>query len=144
MHDPNDPKLLEALQRIFTTREELRQIVAYQQQLFDSLQRMLTSQTTMHDHVSKLTDSHNRIQGDTATLVRVRPEIERAIRDLDTSHRQTQSEMRRAIDAIAYVQQEIRKISAIETQLASLQRAVEVLQNGQPGENQNQLRVHHQ
>ncbi|HYH75414.1 MAG TPA: hypothetical protein VD735_05640 [Candidatus Saccharimonadales bacterium] len=119
-HD--DPKLLEALQRIFITRAELQALVDFQQKLFASLQELTVNHRTVHEHVRVLTDSHNRAQGDTGDLLRARGEMTDALRALDASHRQTREDLRRAIEAITYVQQSIHKIERLEDRIEDLER----------------------
>jgi hypothetical protein len=126
MHDPNDPRLLDALQRIFPTRDELRTIAEYQQRLFASLQELDKSHRAVHEHVRNLTESHNRVQNDSGNnLSQIRGEMADSLRNLDSTHRQTREEIRRAIDTLTYIQQEIRKIPSLENRLNQLERDME-------------------
>lgn len=104
MPDPHDPRLIDALQRVFITRDEMRRLADYQQQLFNSLQELTNNHRAVYDHVRKLTDSHNQVQDSSRDLERARSEMLQTLRSLDDSHRQTRDEMRRAIDAINYMQ----------------------------------------
>jgi len=127
MTEVHDPKFIDALRQMFITRDEFRNILDYQQKLFSSLQELSSSHRAVHEHVRKLTESHNRVQDDTTELNRTRNEVVQSLRSLDSLHRQTQGDMREAISAINYMQQEIRKISKIEERLANLEREVKRL-----------------
>lgn len=123
----NDPEFVEALERLFITRSELRQILDYQQKLFSSLQELGSSHRQVHEHVRRLTDSHNRVQGDTTELIRARNDVLRALNTLEDAHRQTQGEVRRAIDTINYMQQAVRDMPRLDERLAKLEREVQRL-----------------
>lgn len=123
MPDRDDEvEFLDSLQRIFATRNDLKTVVEYQQRLFASLQQLNDNHKTVHDHVRKLTDSHNRSQDDTATLVKARNDLNDSLKGLTDSHRQTREEIRRALDTIAHIQKEIHKIPALENRIDKLEQ----------------------
>src|SRR5688572_5240446 len=122
MRAEEDPEFLDALGRIFMTRTDMRNVLDYQQKLFTSLQELSSSHRAVHDHVRKLTESHNRNQSDTTELVRARNQLNDSLRVLDDSHRQTQNDIRRAVETLNYMQQEIRKVPQLEDRIEKLER----------------------
>lgn len=125
MSRANDPELIDAMQRIFMTRDEARSLVEYQQRLFNALQDLTNNHRAVHEHVRKLTDSHNRVQDSTNELVRTRGDLSQLLRGLDDSHRQTRDEIRRAIDAINMMQNEMRKVQALEDRLRRVEQEIQ-------------------
>ena len=124
MQEVNDPKLIDALQRIFITRTEAQGIVDYQQRLFQSLQELTNSHRAVHEHVGKLTESHNRVQNDTVGLNRNRSELTQLLHTLEGSHRQTREDMQKAIEAINRTQTEVNKVAALEAKIAQLEQTL--------------------
>jgi chromosome segregation ATPase len=123
-----DPEFLEALQKIFATRNDIRAIADYQQKLYTSLSELNSSHRSVHDHVRRLSDSHTRGEGNTETLLRAREDLERLLRNLEQAHGQTQSEIRRAAQELNLMQQEVRKVSQLEQRLERLEREVREMQ----------------
>lgn len=128
MANSDDPRFIDALQRVFMTRNEMRELIQYQQKLFSSLQELSTNHRQVHEHVRRLTESHNRVQDEAGELVRTRDEAIRSFRTLDSSHRQTQADIRQAISAINAMQSEIRKITRMEDRLRMLEKQIQALQ----------------
>lgn len=125
MQEVNDPKLIDSLQRIFITRAEAQGIVDYQQRLFQSLQELTNSHKAVHEHVSKLTESHNRVQNDTIGLNRTRSELTQVLHTLEGSHRQTREEVQKAIEAINRTQTEVSKVALLEAKVARLEQLLQ-------------------
>lgn len=123
-----DPEFLEALQKIFATRNDIRAIADYQQKLYTSLSELNSSHRNVHDHVRRLSDSHTRGEGNTETLLRARENLEALLRNLEQAHGQTQSEIRRAAQELNLMQQEIRKVSQLEQRLERLERELRAMQ----------------
>lgn len=123
----SDPEFVEALQQLFMTRSEMRQVIDYQQKLFNSLQELGSSHRQVHEHVRRLTDSHNRVQGDTTELMRARGDVIKALNNLEDVHRQTQGEIRRAIDTINYMQQAVRDVPRLQERMDRLERDIQKL-----------------
>lgn len=121
MPEVKDPELLEALRSMFASRGDLKTIVEYQQRLYASIQELTTSHKAIHDHITNLTKSHNQVRIDANELLKVRREINDTLRGLSESHRQTREEAKRAIEAIAYVQQEVNKIAQLEQRIEKLE-----------------------
>lgn len=124
----DDPEFLESLQKIFATRSDIKAIADYQQKLYTSLNELNASHRNVFEHVRGLTDSHNRHQASTDTLVRARDNFESLLRSLDQAHRQTQDEVRQAINSLNYIQQEIRKIQQLEDRIQRLEYDIRQLQ----------------
>jgi uncharacterized phage infection (PIP) family protein YhgE len=125
MQTVDDPEFLDALERIFATRGDIKTIVEYQQRLFNSLQELTANHRAVHDHVRTLTESHNRSQENTTALMQARQNLETLLRNLEQSHRQTRDEMRQAVTAINRVQQDLNKIPELESRLNRLERELE-------------------
>lgn len=119
-HD--DPEFIEALEKVFATRGDIKAIADYQQKLYDSLSQLNASHRSIHDHVRTLSESTDRGQGTTETLVRARDDLEKLLNNLERAHGETQNEMRRAAQELQQVQQEIRKIPLLERRLDQLER----------------------
>lgn len=128
MANLEDPEFVEALQRLFMSRSEMRQVIDYQQKLFNSLQELGSSHRQVHEHVRRLTDSHNRVQGDTNDLIRARNDLLKSLNNLEGAHRQTQGEIRRAVDTINYMQQAVRDMPRLLDRFEKLEREVRQLQ----------------
>lgn len=135
MQEAHDPKLIDALQRIFITRTEAQGIVDYQQRLFQSLQELTNSHRAVHEHVSKLTESHNRVQNDTVGLNRTRSELTQVLHTLEGSHRQTREDVRKAIEAINHTQAEVSKVSMLEAKIAQLEQVLARITQPAPSQN---------
>lgn len=126
-----DPEFLEALQKIFATRSDIKAIADYQQKLYTSLAELNSSHRTVHDYVRNLADSHNRGQSNTDALQRARTDLERLLKNLEQAHGQTQSEVRRAAQDLYQMQQEIRKVPLLEDRIARLERELRDMQNAE-------------
>jgi uncharacterized phage infection (PIP) family protein YhgE len=136
IHD--DPEFLEALQKIFATRSDIKAIADYQQKLYTSLSDLNASHRSVHEHVRTLAESHDRGRDTTDTLVRAREDLERLLRNLEQAHTQTQNEVRRAAQELYQVQQEIRKIPQLEAKLQRLEQELNnALRGGQSEERMN-------
>ena len=122
-----DPEFLEALQKIFATRNDIKTIADYQQKLYQSLSELNSSHRTVHEHMRRLSETHTRDQGTTETLVRAREDLERLLRNLEQAHTQTQTEVRKAAQELYQVQQEIRRIPQLDDRVARLERELEKL-----------------
>ncbi len=122
-----DPEFLEALQKIFATRNDIKAIADYQQKLYQSLTDLNASHRTVHEHVRTLVDTSARGRDTTETLVRARADLERMLRSLEQAHAQTQTEVRRAAQDLYQMQQEIRKVPALEDRIQRLERELEQL-----------------
>lgn len=129
MQDLNNPDFVEALQKLFVTRQEIRAIVEHQQKLFATLKQLDANHHTVHDHVRVLTESHNRVQGFTTSLVKGREEVVQALQNLDDSHRETKQEIQKAMDALEHIQGEIGKVNQLETRLAQIERTLNLSPN---------------
>lgn len=127
MAEVQNPEFMAALQRIFSTRDEVKKLVDYQQQLYDALRELTNSHHMVHDHVRKLTDSHNRVQDDTNDLLRTRDEIVRAVRTLNDSNEHVREDLRRTIVAVNSLQQEMRRISIFESRLKRIEQDIQKL-----------------
>ncbi len=125
IHD--DPEFLEAMQKIFASRSDIKAIADYQQKLYQSLADLNSSHRAVHEHVRTLTDNATRSRDTTETLVRARADLERLLRNLEQAHIQTQTEVRRAAQDLYQIQQEIRKVPMLEERLQRLERDVEQL-----------------
>lgn len=126
----DDPEFLEALQKIFATRTDIKAIADYQQKLYTSLSELNSSHRAVHDHVRRLTESHSRNQTNTDTLVRAKEDLEKLMRNLEQVHAQTQSEVRRAAQDLNQIQQEIRKVPQLEDRIERLERELTNLTRG--------------
>ena len=122
-----DPEFLEALQKIFATRADIKAIADYQQKLYTSLADLNSSHRSVHEHVRTLVDTAARSRDTTEALVRARADLERLLRNLEQAHVQTQSEVRRATQDLYQVQQEIRKVVTLEDRVQRLERDLEQL-----------------
>lgn len=125
MPNYNEPELLDALGQIFATRNDMKTIVEYQQRLFASIQELNGKHREVHDFVRGLHQSHYRMQNDHGNLAESKNTLEQMLRGLDASHRQTQNDVRRAVDAIQFMQQEVRKMQQLEDRLRNLERELE-------------------
>lgn len=123
----DDPEFLEALQKIFASRSDIKAIADYQRKLYDSLSALNASHRSVHEHVRTLAESRNRDQGTTDTLLRAREDLERLLRNLEQAHGQTQGEIRRAVQELGQVQKEIYKIRQLEDRLERVERELEKL-----------------
>ena len=122
MDKANDPEFLAALRNIFVSRDDMQAILDYQQRLYASLQELNNSHRAVHQHVRSLTESHNTVRADANTLIRHRNEISEALRNLAEAHRQTQGEIKRSIEAISFIQQQISKIPDFEARITRLEQ----------------------
>lgn len=122
MDKANDPEFLAALRNIFVSREDMQAILDYQRRLYASLKELNDSHRAVHQHVRSLTESHNTVRADANTLIRHRNEISEALRDLAEAHRQTRGEIRRSIEAISFIQQQISKIPDFEARITRLEQ----------------------
>jgi len=127
MSSLDDPEFVEALQKMFATKGDIRAIADYQQKLYQSLSELNSSHRAVHDHVRRLSESHTRGEGNTELLLRAREDLERLLRNLEQAHGQTQNEMRRAAQELNQVQQEIHKVRLLEDRLERLEREFDKL-----------------
>ncbi len=123
----DDPEFLEALEKIFATRGDIKAIAEYQRKLYDSLSELNVSHRAVHEHVRNLTELSQRGHGTTETLVRAREDLEKLLRSLELAHGQTQQEVRRAMQELNQIQQEIRKVPRLESNLSRLEQALNSL-----------------
>lgn len=122
----DDPEFVEALEKLFATRSDIRAIADYQRKLYDSLVALHSSHRDVHERVRTLTDTHRRGQdGDSQALERARRDLERLLKDLEVAHEQTRREVRAAAGEINRLAQELRKIPLLESRLDRLEREVE-------------------
>lgn len=125
MPSVDDPEFLQALERFFATRGDIKAIADYQQRLFNSLSELNASHRAIHEHVRTLTESHNRGQDNTTVLMEARRNLETLLRNLEQSHHQTRDEIRRALDTLTHTQQELRKIPQLEDRLERIERQLQ-------------------
>jgi hypothetical protein len=125
MPSVDDPEFLNAMQKVFATRGDIKMLIDYQQKLFNSFSELNASHRAVHEHVRTLTESHNRGQDNTGVLMEARRNLETLLRNLENSHNQTREEMRRALDVLNRAQQELRKIPQLEDRIERLEREIE-------------------
>lgn len=125
MPDYHDPELLNALGQLFATKNDIRTLVEYQQRLGATIQELNGKHREVQDFVRGLSDSHYRMQSEHGASQQARSNLENMLRNLDAAHRQTQVEIRRAVDTVQFVQQEVRKIAQLENRLRDLERDLE-------------------
>lgn len=133
MHD--DPEFLDALQKMFATRSDIKAIADYQQKLYNSLSDLNASHRTVHEHVRNLVETNQRDQSTTDTLIRARADLERLLRNLEQAHTQTQTDVRRASQELYQIQQEIRKIPDMQRRMDQLERDLKQLQQEERQDN---------
>jgi chromosome segregation ATPase len=118
----DDSEFVESLQKLFASRGDLKTIVEYQQRLYASMKELNNNHTAIHSHVKELTLSHNTLRSDANSLMKLKGELNDRLRSLSDSHAKTRAEIERAVEAINFIQHEVRKIPELEKRLAKLER----------------------
>lgn len=129
MQEPTNTDFVESLKQLFITRQEIRALVEHQQKLFDNLKQLDANHHTIHEHLRTLTESHNRVQSYTTSLVKGREEMVQMLQNLDESHQSTKREVQKAMETLAYIQQQIDKVNLIESRVTKIEHTLNLIQN---------------
>ena len=103
--------------------DDLRLVMEYQQKLYESLQELSNSHRAVHMHVRHLTEAHNAVREDTNGLLKAKADISTLLRELHDAHRETREQVHQVIEAINYIQQQIRRMELFEERLSRLEHA---------------------